>query len=149
MHSCRRMSGLAVLLLFLSAAGCGSASSRSARQLESSHLRALVNLYNYAASKLGHRPANEVEFKSFIAANGGPMLESLKITNADELFVSERDGKPFVVMYGEPAKGANKDLVAYEQSGIGGKRLVGYSIGAVVEADEQEFAQLVPTQKSP
>jgi len=125
--------------------GC-SGSTESARQRESSHLRALVTFFNYAATKLGHRPANEAELKSFIAANGAQTLETSHISNADELFVSERDGEPFVVLYGPAPSGPARDVIAYERTGVGGHRLVAYSIGAIGEVDEQEFAGLIPAQ---
>jgi len=139
-----RSAGRLSLLCLLLFGSCQSASSQSARERESSHLRALVNLYNYAASKLGHRPTNEAEFKNFIAANGAPMLESLHIKNADDLFISERDGEAFVVLYGPAAPGAGHDMVAYERTGVSGRRLLGYSLGAVEEVDEQRFEELVP-----
>jgi hypothetical protein len=137
-------SSLLVLLLLCQLVGCHESAAGSARQRESSHLRALVNIYNFAASKLGHRPASEAELKTFIAANGGPILEPLHLNNADELFVSERDGEAFVVNYRSPPAGAGHDVVAYERTGVDGRRQVAYSLGAIEEVDEQRFAELVP-----
>src|SRR6476659_3197912 len=128
----------------LAVIGCNGAADQ-ARQKEESHLRALVTVFNFAESKLGHRPANEAEFKAFIQANAKGLVESLHLGTIDELFVSERDGQPFVVLYGSAPKGEARDVIAYEQNGVSGKRLVGYSIGAIAEVDENQFAKLAPT----
>lgn len=145
----RRTLILGLLLGMLMLAGCAGAKTEAARKRESSHLRSLVSVYNFAAAKLGHRPANQAEFKSFIAANARPMLDSQHVNSVDELFISERDGQPFVVLYGEPTKGAAADLVAYEQVGVAGKRLAGYSLGAIAEIDEQQLANLAPAVNKP
>ena len=139
--------GLIIGILLL--VGCHRGQSNAARQTQTSHLRSLITLYNFAASKLGHRPANEAELKSFIAANASQMIDSLHVGSADELFVSERDKLRFIVLYGEPPNGASRDVIAYEQKGVDGKRLVGYSLGITQEADEQELSRLVPIAAKP
>ncbi len=75
------------------------------------------------------------------------MMSNLDIANVDQLFLSERDQQPYVVLYGKRPANAN-DLVAYEQTGVGGKRLVGYSIGLIAEVDEAQFQELVSQQQS-
>ena len=87
---------------------------------------------------------SEVEFKKYLASQKGKMLDVLKVENPDELFVSERDGQPYVVGYGPTATGKPRDVVAYEKEGVDGKRMVGYSTGVVVELDEQQFREAVP-----
>lgn len=139
--------GLLISLLLL--LGCRGAQTETARKQETSHLRSLVTLHNFAASKLGHRPATEAEFKKFIANNAKPMLDTLKISSPDELFVSERDGQPFVVIYGKPPAGAGADLIAYEQTGVAGKRFAGFSLGNIEEVDEQRFAELTRAMSKP
>ena len=128
--------------------GCRTKSD-AARERESSHLRSLISVFNFATAKLGHRPANEAEFKSFISANARPMIDSLHLADVNELFVSERDGQPFVVLYGTAPNGAARDLIAYEQTGVASVRLVGYSLGAIAEVDERQFSQLVPQTPRP
>jgi hypothetical protein len=145
-----RMTGRVVLLLALAAlAGCNSAKRDAARQRQSSHLRTLVSVYNFAASKQGHPPAGETEFKSFIDTSAKPMIDSLKLSSPNELFVSERDGQPFVVVYSKRPPGMNPDVIAYEKTGVDGKRLVGYSLGMIEEVDEARFNQLVPAASNP
>ena len=134
------------MLLFV---GCQGSQSEATRQSQSTHLRSLITLFNSAASKPGHRPANEAELKAFIATNASQMIGSLHVGSVDELFVSERDGKRFVVFYGEPPKGTSRDVIAYEQTGVDGNRLVGYSLGMTQEVDEQQLARLVPATGRP
>ena len=120
--------------------GCDSkGNNAAARQL--SHIRLLTNLYVKAASQLHHNPKDEAEFKKTIIESD-VKLENLKVDNVDELFISERDGKPLVVVYGNilPASG----VVVYEQVGVNGLREVGYTLGKVSEVDAAEFAKLVP-----
>ena len=62
------------------------------------------------------------------------------VDSFDELFVSDRDGKPLVVVYGSRLK--DSDVLIYEQTGVNGKRLVGHRIGMVEEVDEAEYKKL-------
>ena len=125
-------------------AGCGGAVQTGAKQI--SHVHALTTLYFRATSALGRAPASEQEFKE--AINQGKVdLSVLGVSNIDELFVSDRDGQPIVVVYGKDAKGKTPDVVAYEQTGVDGVRLVGNRAGQVTEVDAAEFAKLVPSAK--
>jgi hypothetical protein len=92
----------------------------------------------------GRLPANEKEFKRFIVEKGTHLLERAGVASVDELFISERDGQPFVVIYGKYPPGMASKIVAYEQDGVVGKRQVGYSAGAVELIDEMYFRELVP-----
>jgi hypothetical protein len=100
----------------------------------------LTNLYAKSERELGRSPANEQEFKAAI----GKMdisLEAMKVGSIDELFVSERDGQPFVIVYGQSPQG----VVAYEQTGVDGKRQVGFKLGNIEDVDEARFRELVPS----
>ena len=70
--------------------------------------------------------------------------EQMKVGSFDELFVSERDGQPLVVVYGSPPK--DSDVVVYEQTGVNGKRLVGHRIGMVEEVDEAQYKDLTASK---
>ncbi len=143
-----RVLPLSVAALLAVLPGCGEGAPR-AKQLETSNLRSIVSLYNYAFSSTGRPPANEQEFKQFIATNGTAMMETLHIANPDEFFISERDGQPFVVVYGQRPQDMSRDVVAYEQTGVDGRRQVGLSLGSIEEADEARFRELVPTPPVP
>ena len=137
-------SGLIAPLLLpaflLASAGCNG-KNENALKVESSHVRLLTNLHGLASSKLGHAPRDEQDFKQGIAA-AHMSPEKLKVGSIDELFVSERDGQPLVVVYGTPPK--NSDVVVYERAGVNGKRQIGHRIGMVEEVDETHFNELVP-----
>ena len=74
----------------------------------------------------------------------GPMLDVLKVENPDELFISERDNQPYVIGYGPKADGKPREVIAYEKTGVDGKRMVGYATGIVVELDDEHFREAVP-----
>ena len=138
----------AVLLLLLVTGGCQP--SKEAAQ-EASTLKPLALLYGqFTGQHLGQPPKNEAEFKSFIETKGKPLLATFGVASVDDLFTSPRDKKPYVVRYGAvtgPPGPAGQPVIAYEQEGIGGKRYVASSLGAVDEVDEATLAQLVPGAK--
>ena len=144
-----RMSGtyggaskLCSALALLVACGCGGSSSIDATG-QTSHLRTLVSLYTYATSQLRHEPKSEAELKEFIANNSGAVLQRLELTSPDALFVSERDGQPFTVIYAPRPAGVDREVVAYEQTGVDGSRQIGFKVGEIKEVDEAGFAQYV------
>jgi hypothetical protein len=91
---------------------------------------------------LGRNPADEQEFKAAVG-QGKMDLDVLGVSSVDELFVSDRDGQPLVILYGAQAKNS-QGVIAYEQTGENGVRLVGTSNGQVIEADATQFLKLVP-----
>lgn len=131
--------GSALLVL----AGCGGSAPAGSQK---SHVKGLSALYVKAAFDLSRNPANEQEFKAALAK--APInLDPLGVSSIDELFTSDRDGQPLVVLYGPTPKGVDPGVVAYEQEGVDGKRLVGFRAAGVEEADEARLKQLVPTAK--
>jgi hypothetical protein len=133
-----------VTVALVTVAGCGS-KQQQARELQTSHLRTLIMFYNTAGRSLGHAPDNEAQLREYIEAHGKPALEKVQITSIDELFRSERDGQPFVVVYRKRPKGIRQDVVAYEQTGVDGKRQVGFDLGMIEEFDSVEFEKLIPS----
>jgi hypothetical protein len=132
----------AIMVTLLAASGCGASSE--VRSKEVSHVRAITALYQQAAVKLNRNPANKQEFKTGIAQSQiDPQV--FGVGSTDELFVSERDGKPLVIIYGTPPKGIARELIVYEQEGVEGVRRVGFKLGKVEDADAARFAELVPT----
>jgi hypothetical protein len=128
-----------IVLLVATTVGCGSGGS-TARQSAISHVKAITALYDRAASTLGRNPQSEEEFKRVIA-DGKPDLKVLAASSIDDLFVSDRDGKPLVVLYGKEPNGPGS-LVVYEQEGKDGERLMGFKNGQTIEADEAQFSKL-------
>lgn len=128
--------GCAVLL-----SGCNTRSDE-VRAKEVSHARAIAALYFRATSLLGRPPENEQEFKEAVS-QGQMDLNVLGVDSVDELFVSDRDGQPLVIVYGKTPQGVARGVIGYEQTGKDGVRLVALNNGQVVEADGAKFAELV------
>jgi len=134
----------ATLILALSALtliGCGSGGNSEVRKQGLSHVRLLTSLHARVSSELGRYPNDEAEFKAALA-KANLTLDAMKVSSIDELFVSERDGQPLVVVYGQAPAGS--DIVVYEQTGVDGRRQVGHRIGMVEEVDQARFDELVP-----
>ena len=128
--------------------GCGPQGEPN-RVQEESGLKPLAIFYGrFVAQHQGMPPQNEVEFKAYLKepANVEELLEIHKVADIDALFVSSRDKKPYIVIYG-PTSGegpAGAPVVAYEQEGVDGKRFVASSMGAVEEVDAVRFQKMVP-----
>lgn len=149
-HTCWWNCGKAMGMLVLCLAAVGCSSHQVNLEEEQSNLKPLATLYGqFIGQHRGQPPANEAEFKAFVKAQGADLLASFHVTDAEQLFVSSRDGKPYVVVCGPaamqgPPGPAGSPVVLYEQEGVGGKRFVASSMGAVEEVDEARFRQLVP-----
>ena len=117
--------------------GCGAGSKAPDKGL-TSHIQLLASLYNKAARDLGRYPKNEQELKDTISKMD-LKLEAMKLSNINEVFVSERDGQPLVIVLPPNAKG----VTVHEKTGVDGTYLVAFSEGNVQEVDESRFRELV------
>jgi hypothetical protein len=141
------------LVLFISIiglwgfSGCSGGGTASA-PMQQSNIKPLAMLYGqFIGQHQGRPPASEEEFRKFIQERGMGMLKQFGISSVDALFISERDKQPYVVIYGQPkgpAALAGQPVCVYERQGVGGRRYVASSLGAVEEVDESRFRQLVP-----
>lgn len=136
---------VALVAAAMLAAGC-SQQMQSKKQQES-RLKPLALLYGqYMAQHRGQPPASEAEFKKFVESQKA-FLTQFGVPDPATLFISERDGQPYVVIYGKPtgpAVLAGQPVIAYEKVGVGGRRFVASQLGAVEEVDEARFKELVP-----
>lgn len=75
-------------------------------------------------------------------------LERMQVdpNNIEGLFVSDRDGQPFVVRYGVNGGLGAKDPVVFEAEGSGGMRQVGFTDGSVEEVDSARYDQLLKSR---
>ncbi len=150
MRRTRWFAGGLLLLVLGAAPGCGS------NELESptaNKLRGLAKLYlDCAVSKGGRGPASEQEFHKHLRRLEGFVLRMNGVDPAglETAFISERDGDPFVVLYGvsiTQISGTSAPLVAHEKTGKNGKRLVAFANAKVEAADEARFQQLTAARK--
>lgn len=162
-HCWRAVLALAVLISGL--AGCGGNTKKAAQ--ESSNLKPLAIIYGrFVGRHQGKPPASEAELKEFAKTEADEnFLKQHTLPNVDAMFVSSRDNQPYVVIYGAlpPAApppaggptpgdsmagfGGGAPVIAYEKTGVGGKRYVATSLGAVAELDEKHFQDLVTNPK--
>jgi hypothetical protein len=136
------------------AAGLAGCNSERQQPAEIKNLQLLASMYGrYTAMNKGKPPPDEASLRKFIAGLSADELAGLGLDsgNLDKLFVSPRDGQPYVVRYKTSASLPGPDgtvpVIAYEQIGKGGKRLVARGTSQVEEIDEQKLRQLVPDAK--
>jgi len=129
------LAGFAALLVV----GCGSRSSMQpydAKTVEAAdQFRKVAAAYNQAYQKK-RRPPTADDLKPFLKQHGDP----------EALLISPLDGKQLVIVPGfspdiEPGEG-ERSIVAYEQSGVDGKRMTVDVRGTVVFVSDDEFAQI-------
>ncbi len=137
-----------VKLLFLSlflaslTVGCGRSPSEASNGQEP--LATLASLYGRRQAMHGGRgPRDEASFKEFIGGPGKGLMERRGHANVETLFVSPRDGQPFVVLYDDKKQSPPTAVCIYEAQGIGGKRLAAASNGNVREMDANELSQIL------
>jgi hypothetical protein len=130
--------------------GLGCSSQQKNLEEEQSNLKPLAVLYGqFVGRHQGRPPDDEAQFKQFVQTQGKETLASFGVTDVSSLFVSSRDGKPYVIRYGQqaltgPPGAGGSPVVAYEQEGVDGVRFVATSMGAVERVDEARFKELVP-----
>jgi hypothetical protein len=123
--------------------GC-SGQDKGALEREESNIKPLAILYSkYVAAHRRQPPPDEEAFREYILSLPENQRKQFHADDLDAFFVSPRDNKPYVVMYGATRRGRS-DVVAYEQEGEGGKRWVARDLGIVEEVDEARFKELVP-----
>jgi hypothetical protein len=134
-------------LALLSLLGCSS----NATPKEERSLRPLAVVYSrYVSQHQGKRPKSMDDLKTFVQSLHGTDLGTMNLADRDGLFVSSRDGKPYVIVSGSTKPSANLNgapIVLCENEGKDGKRFVANALGAVEEVDEARFRQLVPSAK--
>lgn len=134
-----------VSALCISGSGCNSATNLVE---ENSTLKPLMVAYgSYLAAHRGVPPASEAEFKAYVDENWQRIASFPQGKKPEDLFISNRDKQPYVILYGAvtgPPGPAGQPVIAYEKTGVRGKRLVASALSAVEEVDEARFKQLVP-----
>jgi hypothetical protein len=128
------------ITLMLACTLAGGCSSGSEPYTEESNLRALAAYYGqYVAANRGQLPPNEKAFREYIKAERTARGVPASDADVDAFFVSNRDGKPFVIRYRGDKSWAYGELVAYEQQGAGGNRHVATLMGGYEEMAEEQF----------
>ncbi len=110
-------------------------------EYNSTNVRRLRTAYNIYARLNGIKgPASEEEFKEFMKSDLTAKIRleriGVQVEDFDEIFVSERDGKPFKVRYG--LKGSQDHAVVFEEEGIDGRRFIAFWDPVEVDGDEYD-----------
>jgi hypothetical protein len=129
-------------------AGCSSNNVASiVAAKNSSNIKRVLNLYAAYMQSHGKGPADEAQLKDFITKDMPPQtlkLMTVDPAKVDELFISERDGKPFKLKpglsWGGP--GSPNPAVVFETDGVGGMRQVAFGYGNVEDVDDARYKQL-------
>jgi hypothetical protein len=139
-------------LLFVCLTGLltGCRGERGEESPVQTHLGWLGSMYGmYLSQNAGETPKTLDDLRKFVAKKtSAEQLARLGVASADELFVSPRDGKPYVlVSYSKlPPPGIGMPpLVLYEAVGQDGQRAVAFLGGATDTVDEAKLAQLLPS----
>lgn len=117
-------------------------------KLNKSNIQRLANFYSgmqngYASTKGSNPPKDEAEFKEYVRAYPADKLKMMGVDagNIDELFKSERDGKPFKIRYKVGGGRGSVAPVIFEQDGKDGKKQVGFTGGKVEDVDQAAYDQ--------
>ncbi len=130
-------------------AGCSRDSTADdVAKLNKSNIQRLSNFYagmqnGYASSKGSVPPKDEAEFKEYIRAYPADKLKMMGVDagNIEELFKSERDGKPFKIRYKVGGGRGSVAPVIFELEGKDGKKQVGFTGGNVEDVDQSTYDQ--------
>ena len=140
----RRLASLTCgVLLAIGWVGCGGHSSSTGGGPQASNLRSVGTAYQLFLREHRRLPADENEFQEYLALVAAKDLKARNLT-VGQLSTSERDGKPYVVFYGDNPPPDGSYVAAYEQVGLDGRRYVVDTAGNIKEVDETSFRELVP-----
>jgi hypothetical protein len=149
MRQLGRHSVRGILLAALAAIGLAGCAANALDSSTAKKLRGLAALYtSLAASHQGAGPKSAKELKDF-ALSVPPMMlpaEGIDPSDREAVFTSDRDGQPFVILPGVVIRGMTgtaAPVVAHEQTGVGGKRLVVFANAKVEEADDGRLQELL------
>jgi hypothetical protein len=132
---------LTLLALFFMAPFMGCGKGKPSAPDNARQFKAVAIMYGrYLSSHAGKHPANEEELREFVEKQGASTLKRFGLASPEELFVSPRDKQPLVwVLQGT---GTNP-VIAYEEQGLEGSRVVVTALGTVEELTEKDFRSRV------
>ena len=131
---------LAIATFLLIVSGCGGEPSASVAEYNSTNMLRLRNAYEmYLVTHEFKGPKDESEFKNYLkndkAANVRLGRMGIDVDKVDEIFINERDGKPFRVRYG--LTGLADHAIVFEEEGEAGMRFV--ALATPVEVDSAKY----------
>jgi hypothetical protein len=136
MHRAPFLLGL-IVLGGLTAGGCSPPMETfDDKTIQASEQFRKIGIAYNKAFQAKKRPPTAEDLKAFLKWDGDP----------DKLLVSPLDGQPIVIVPGfnptAPAAEDERSIVAYEKTGVNGRRMTVDIRGTVVFATDQEFAKI-------
>ena len=131
------------MLIF--ALGCSRDYSGVVAGMNSSNIQRLSNFYaDFQDSRTGIGPKSEAELKQHIQTKPLATFQVMGIdpNNRDDIWISERDHKPFKVRYAVDSPFHALAAVVFEQEGVAGKRQVGFNNSKVEDVDDARYSEL-------
>jgi hypothetical protein len=102
-------------------------------------MQALAVCYSlYVNQHQGHLPSDESTLKTFIRTECKNVLNKRGVADVNAIFSSDRDNRPLIVRYAKPSASPEfvpEMIVAHEETGVDGRRLVAFPSGVVRELD--------------
>ena len=126
----------AAMLAATNLAGCQDGEARVPKANDTGNLRGIARVYAMVNRDLGRPPKNVEELKAILAP---------AMADPSSAFRSQRDGQDYVIVWGLDMVGRDLNtpaILAYERTGVDGKRMLVRCNGEVTEVTEQEFAKL-------
>jgi hypothetical protein len=124
---------LTVLLAGAGPLGCAAKSVQVGFPKDMQNLARIATAYVDAEARLGRPPKDPEELKPFLADYGNP----------DDMLTSSNDGLPYTILWGTKVKDARRGfpLLAHEQKGKDGKRLVVDSRAQPTTMSDEQFSR--------
>jgi hypothetical protein len=131
-------------------AGCVGSSAENAaisavHSRNDSNIKRAANLYySYWIAYNGAGPKDQQALEGYAKAMPAEQTEWMGVDRANPgaTFVSERDHKPFKVRWNIPGDRYKIDALVFEDEGVGGKRMVGFSGSHVESVDANRYDDL-------
>jgi hypothetical protein len=134
--------------LVAAVAGCSEGPTK-AKPITGSNLKKVAMLYMmYTQNNTTPLAKNDqlIAYAKTLSPEGMKTMD-IDVTQVEQYFKSPRDGKPYRLVFKlPPSDPTNPPVVAYEETGVGGKREVGFMNGNVEEIDDARLRQLVPNR---
>lgn len=145
-----KLIGLGLLPCFVIALtfGCGGGGNGEylLKDANKTSLDQVCTLYfQFQMENQNKGPADEAAFRDFLGKLSPEKLTRIGVdpSNIDALFVSDRDGEKFEILWGVNASPRDEQVaIVAESVGVDGKKMIGFHKKPHKEVEEAEYKQL-------
>lgn len=134
------LSAITLFSMLVLSAFSGCDKQKSMTDVYSTNIKKMHGCYTLYLEEHGYKgPENEEQFKEYLKTDPTAihLLKRIDVTpdTVDDIFVGDRDGKPFVVRYG--LNGVADHACIFEAEGLEGKRLI--ALADPIEVDKETY----------